>query len=115
MIDAYKDDLNNLKSSRQKEKDLNLEIMRIKIDQERGREKLFEKAMEYEKLVSTTGNPYTWVAGHSLAELLENKDDIIEFANLRREKAREKDARTWQQRLAEDDSDDGQGCLICSL
>ena len=76
---------------------------------------LFKKAMEYEKLVSTTGNPYTWVAGYSLAELLKNKDNIIEFANLRRAKEKEKDNRTWQQKLAEEDSDDVQGCLICSL
>ncbi len=77
--------------------------------------KLFQKAMEFEKVDSETGEGYTWIEGMSLQELLGKKEKIQAFAS-NRKLSKVKDNRTWQEKLLEDGDDlEGQGCLICSL
>lgn len=73
---------------------------------------LFKKAMEFEK-VDSNGIGYSWIDGMTLRELLEKRDSIIEYAEIRRKHL---DNRTWQEKLLETGSDiNDQGCLICSL
>ena len=73
---------------------------------------LFKKAMEIE--AKEGGKGYTWVQGTTLAQLLERKDEIKRKSQSVKQK---KDGRSWQQILVEDenDDDDNQACMICSL
>ena len=78
---------------------------------------LFQKAMEFEKYDSETGQGYSWIERLSLQQLLEQQDHIIEFAKRRKEREK-RENRTWQEKLIEDLGDEGssdQACLICSL
>ncbi len=72
---------------------------------------LFKKAMEIE--AEEGGEGYTWVQGITLAQLLEKKDEIKRKSQAKKQK---KDGRSWQQILVEDEEDDeNQACMICSL
>jgi len=75
--------------------------------------KLFQKAIDFEKVDPNTGEGYTWINGMTLNELLEKKERILTFASNRKSS---KDDRPWQEKLIEDGDDiEDQGCLICSL
>ena len=79
---------------------------------------LFERAKEYEKFNSETGERFTWCQGESLEEL--SKPERIEQikANTKKEMASKKKAKP-NRRLVEiltdilDDEDDEEPCLIC--
>ena len=75
--------------------------------------KLFQKAIDFEKVDPNTGEGYTWINGMTLNELLKKKERILTFASNRKSS---KDNRSWQEKLIEDGDDiEDQGCLICSL
>ena len=73
---------------------------------------LFYKAMEMEKYNPKTGKRYTWIQGMSLKRLLERREEIIAFAEKRRDA---EDNRGWQEKMIEEGDSNDQGCLICSL
>ena len=73
---------------------------------------LFKKAMEMEKKNSELKKGYTWIEGMSLKELLEKRDNVVDFAQKRRDA---QDKRTWQEKLIDEGDPEDQGCLICSL
>lgn len=73
---------------------------------------LFERAKQYEKLETTSGDRYTWSQGESLDELILRASKILETSSTSQNIKIE----TWQEQLAkiEDESEDDT-CLICSL
>ncbi len=73
---------------------------------------LFQKAMEFEKFDSHTGEGFSWIEGMSLGDLLERRDEIVDIATKRREA---NDNRSWQEKMLEEGDNADQGCLICSL
>jgi len=76
---------------------------------------LFERAREFEKFNSVTGEQYTWVQGMTLDELIEK---AAQSGNATIRHANNDDSRSWQDILREDGDDDDpedQSCLICSL
>ena len=73
----------------------------------------FWRAVEIER--KEGGKGYTWVPGMTLVELLQQKDAIMEKSRAKKA-ASKKDGRSWQEILIEDEEDDeNQSCLICSL
>ena len=74
--------------------------------------KLFQKAIEMEKVDPNTGKGYTWIQGMTLGQLLARRREIVDLAQKRRDA---QDSRSWQEKLLEDGDPDDQGCLICSL
>ena len=70
---------------------------------------LFERAKQYEKVDSTTGRSFTWVAGTTLDELLERREEIGHAGATRRALAS-----GWQDQLGLG-TDDDRACLICTL
>ena len=72
---------------------------------------LFERAKQYEKVDSESGEVFTWVRGVTLDEVIQQRDQI-EAAK----KANPKSGSTsWQSVILEDDDSDDHTCLICTL
>ena len=74
---------------------------------------LFEKAKQYEKIDSVTGQSFTWSQNESLDELVK-RTSSENMANLSTNLKRSKKS-SWQEILAQDDTVDDETCLICSL
>ena len=71
---------------------------------------LFEAAKRYEKLDSDTGRTFTWVAGMTLDDLLQRRDEINDAGARQRRTLQS----SWRDRLNLD-TDDDRACLICTL
>ena len=77
-------------------------------------EGLFLKAMAFEKVDEETGEGYTWSEGMSLAQLKKKIDEGKYVPPVQKEK----DTRSWQDRILDDyenDELDDQACWICAL
>jgi len=73
---------------------------------------LFEKAKAFEKEDSGSGKRYTWSQGETLDELVARASDIraVDSKSNRGQKFY-----SWQEQLANHESDEDESCLICSL
>ena len=73
---------------------------------------LFERAKQFEKEDSGSGNRFTWSQGETLDELIARASDIKAMAANR---SKNSHRMSWQESLALDEETDDQSCLICEL
>lgn len=73
---------------------------------------LFERAKQFEKEDSGSGNRFTWSQGETLDELIARASDIKAMTAKRSNVNRRL---SWQESLALDGEEDDQSCLICEL
>lgn len=76
---------------------------------------LFEEARRYEKIDPETGERYTWAPGESLDELA-RPERLLQIRKKSAEVGKKADkSRALMDVLSEEEDDDEQACMICSL
>ena len=73
---------------------------------------LFERAKQFEKEDSGSGNRFTWSQGETLDELVARASDIKAMVANKSKNAKRL---SWQESLALDEENEEQSCLICEL
>jgi hypothetical protein len=74
---------------------------------------LFERAKNYEKVNTSTGEQFTWSQGETLEQLMARANDIKALINSRKNVT---SRICWQEQLANlNEEEESESCLVCSL